>query len=413
MRGQEMVGTLNKLSAAEIKAATFKGRAFKLADGGGLTLLVDATGKHWRFRYRYGGKERMISFGSVGDVSLAEARDQRKEARDLLRDGIDPVAHKRAHKAAQAAQEATLQKVAQEWLAGQQWASNYREKVEGRLRRHIYPLLGRRPIGAIAAPELLEALRRVEKAGTIETARRCNQHVARVYRYAIAAGLATHNPAAGLEEALAAKPRTRHFAAITDPDKLGALLRAIEGFDGTPQVRAALRLAPLLLVRPGELRRMEWAEVDLDSALWSIPAEKMKMDRDHLVPLPDQAVDILRELEPWSAGGRYVFPGGRSVERPMSENAMTAALRRIGYSGDNVTVHGLRATARTLLDEVLQFRPDYIEHQLAHAVRDANGRAYNRTTFLNERRSMLQTWADYLDGLRENKGKVLSMSETG
>lgn len=402
---------LNKLSATQVKAAAYEGRAYKLADGGGLTLLVDATGKHWRLRYRFAGKERMMSFGSLGDVSLAEARDRRQEARNLLRDGIDPVAHKRAQRAAQAAEEEALEKVSKEWIAGQEWASNYREKVEGRLRKYIYPLLGRRPVGEVTAPELLSALRRVEEAGNIETARRCKQHVSRTYRYAIAAGKATHNPATGLEEALAARPRPKHFAAITDPDKLGAFLRAIEGFDGTPPVRAALRIAPYLLVRPGELRQMEWAEVDLDGALWSIPAEKMKMDRDHLVPLPDQAVGILRELEPWSAGGRYVFPGGRSAERPMSENALTAALRRIGFTGDEVTVHGLRATARTLLDEVLQFRPDYVEHQLAHAVRDANGRAYNRTSFLNERREMLQTWADYLVGLRENKGNVLRMSE--
>lgn len=402
---------LNKLSATQVKSATYEGRAYKLADGGGLTLLVDATGKHWRFRYRFAGKERMTSFGSLSDVSLAEARDRRQEARDLLRDGIDPVAHKRAQRAAQAAGEETLEKVAKEWVEAQEWASNYREKVEGRLKKYIYPLLGRRPVGEVTAPDLLSALRRIEEAGNIETARRCKQHVSRTYRYAIAAGKATHNPAAGLEEALAAKPRPKHFAAITDPDKLGALLRAIEGFDGTPPVRAALRVAPYLLVRPGELRQMEWAEVNLDGALWSIPAAKMKQDRDHFVPLPGQAVAILREMEPWSGAGRYVFPGGRSAKRPMSENALTAALRRIGYPGDEVTVHGLRATARTLLDEVLHFRADYIEHQLAHAVRDANGRAYNRTSFLVERREMLQVWADYLVGLREKKGKVLRMPE--
>lgn len=404
-----MARPINKLSATQVKGAIFEGRPYKLADGAGLTLLVDASGKHWRFRYRFAGKERMTSFGSFPATSLAKARQRRDEARELLDDGIDPVAHRRAQKAAQAAQEATLEKVARQWLDGQQWASNYREKVEGRLKRHIFPLLGHRPIGEISAPELLDALRRIEKAGTIETARRCKQHVSRVYRFAIAAGEATHNPAAGLEEALAAKPRARHFAAITDPDKLGELLRAIEALDGTPQVRAAMRIAPMLLARPGELRHMEWTELDLGGALWSIPAVKMKMDRDHLVPLPDQAVAILREIEPWTGSGRYVFPGGRSAERPMSENALSAALHRIGYTGDEVTIHGLRATARTLLDETLGFRPDFIEHQLAHAVRDANGRAYNRTTFLNERREMLQTWADYLDGLRDRKGKVVSM----
>lgn len=409
--GMSMSRGLNKLSASQVRAARYEGRAYKLADGGGLTLLVDATGKHWRFRYRFAGKERMASFGSAEDMSLAKARDHRKNARELLDDGIDPIAHKRAQKAAQAAQEATLEKVGTEWITAQTWVSSYREKVEGRLKRHIYPLLGRRPVAEITAPDLLDALRRVEKAGTIETARRCKQHVSRIYRFAIAAGEATHNPAAGLEEALAAKPRPRHFAAITDPDELGGLLRAIEGFEGTPQVRAALRVAPYLLARPGELRQMEWTEVDLDGALWSIPAAKMKMDRDHFVPLPRQAVSILRDLAPWSQGGRYVFPGGRSATRPMSENALTAALRRIGFTGDEVTIHGFRATARTLLDETLGFRPDFIEHQLAHAVRDANGRAYNRTSFLNERRDMLQVWADYLDGLREKKGKVVALGQ--
>ncbi|MEX2575439.1 MAG: integrase arm-type DNA-binding domain-containing protein [Halofilum sp. (in: g-proteobacteria)] len=403
---------LNKLSAARVNAATYQGRAYKLADGGGLTLLVDANGKHWRFRYRFAGKERMTSFGSLPDVSLAKARTQRQDARDLLRDGIDPVAHRRAQRAAQAATRTTLESVATEWIAAQTWVSSYREKVKGRLRRHIYPQLGKRPIGEITAPELLDVLRRVEKAGTLQTARLCKQHVARTYRYAIAAGLAAHNPAAGLEEALSARPRPRHFSAITDPDKLGGLLRAIEAFEGTPPVRGALRLAPYLLLRPGELRQMEWSELDLEGALCSIPAGKMKMDRDHLVPLPDQALAILRELEPWYGEGRWVFPGGRSVERPMSENALIAALRRLGYTGDEVTIHGLRATARTLLDEVLHFRPDFIEHQLAHAVRDANGRAYNRTTFLNERREMLQIYADYLDGLRDKKGKELRLRDS-
>ena len=403
---------LNKLSAKQVETAKYEGRTYKLADGGGLTLLVDAGGRHWRFRYRFAGKERMSSFGSVPEVSLAAARERRQEARTLLRQGIDPVADKRARKAAQEAREATLEKVAGQWLASQGWVSNYRKKVEGRLRRHIFPQLGRRLIADITAPELLKALRRIEQAGTIETARRCRQHVSRIYRFAIASGLASVDPAAGLEDALTAKPRARHFAAITTPDRLGALLRTIDSLDGTPQVCAALRLAPMLLVRPGELRRMEWDEIDLDGALWSIPAAKMKRGRDHLVPLPEQAVAILRELEPWTGGGRYVFPGGRSAERPMSENALTAALRRIGYTGDEVTIHGFRATARTLLDEMLGFRPDYIEHQLAHAVRDANGRAYNRTSFLNERRNMLQAWADYLDGLRDGNGKVTRMHRT-
>lgn len=328
--------------------------------------------------------------------------------------GVDPSQERKREKAAQAERASnTLESVAKEWLDAQGWASNYREKVEGRLKRWIFPLLGNRPLRDITAPELLTALRRIEAAGNVETARRAKQHVSRVYRFAMAAGKADGNPAAGLEEALQAKPKANHFAAVTDPDRVGEVLRAIDAFQGTPAVTAALKLAPMLLVRPGELRRAEWEEIDLDGALWAIPAEKMKMRQAHLVPLPTQAVTILRDLQPWTSRSRYIFPGGRSAHRPMSENALTAALRRIGYANGEVTVHGFRATARTLLDEVLDFRPDYIEHQLAHQVRDANGRAYNRTTFLEQRRAMLQRWADYLDELRAGDSKVVPLHREG
>lgn len=383
-------------------------KPYKRYDERGMYLLVTPSGgRLWRLKYRYGGKEKTLALGAYPDVSLKRARERRDDARRLLADGRDPAAQKKAEKAAQAAKEATLETLGREWLAAQNWASNYGEKVEGRLRRHIFPLLGHRPITEITAPDLLVALRRIEKAGNIETARRAKQHVSRIYRFAIAAGQVTHNPAEGLEEALVAKPRAKHFAAVTDPDKLGALLRAIDGYNGTPEVSAALRLVPLLFVRPGELRRAEWAEVDLDGALWEIPSKKMKTGRPHLVSLSTQALDILHELRPWTERSRYVFPGRGN--RPMSDAAMTAAFRRMGYSGDEVTAHGFRATARTLLDETLDFRPDWIEHQLAHAVRDANGRAYNRTTFLNERRQMMQAWADYLEALKAGKPKIVPM----
>lgn len=398
------------LTDTAIKKAKPADKPRRLSDEKGLYLEVSPRGgKWWRLKYRFAGKERRISLGTYPEVTLAKARERRDEARRQVADGIDPSAQRKLERADQAERASnTLETAAKEWLAAQRWSSNYREKVEGRLRRWIYPLLGDRPIREITAPELLAALRRIEAAGNGETARRAKQHVGRVYRFAMAAGKAGANPAAGLEEALQSKPKTQHFAAITDPKELGALMRAIDGFRATPAVMAALKLAPLLLVRPGELRRAEWSEIDLDSAIWSIPAKKMKMRQEHLVPLPIQAVEILRELQPWASRSRYVFPGGRSAKQPMSENALTAALRRCGYATGEITVHGFRASARTLLDEVLGVRPDYIEHQLAHQVRDANGRAYNRTTFLDQRRAMLQRWADYLDALREGDAIPLS-----
>lgn len=409
-----MTRSTNKLTATSVKAARYTGRPHKIFDGGGLFLHVQASGKYWRLRYRVEGRERLLALGVWPHIGLAEARERRDAARKLIARGIDPAEERKRERAERRARRAnTLQAVAEEWLAAQGWASNYREKVEGRLKRWIFPLLGARPIREVTAPELLTALRRIEAAGNVETARRAKQHVSRVYRFAMAAGKADANPAAGLEEALQARPAAQHFAAITSPAHLGALLRAIDGFQGTPAVTAALKLAPLLLVRPGELRKAEWAEVDLEEALWSLPPGKMKMREPHLVPLPRQAVAILRDLRPWTDRSRYVFPGGRSAHRPMSENALNAALRRLGYTTGEVTVHGFRATARTLLDEVLQFRPDIIEHQLAHQVRDANGRAYNRTTFLAERHAMLQRWADYLDALREGETKVVPLRAGG
>lgn len=399
------------LTDTAIKNAKPAEKPRRLSDEKGLYLEISPRGgKWWRLKYRFANKERRLSLGTYPEVSLAEARERRDAARKLVAAGVDPSQERKREKAAQAERASnTLESVAKEWLAAQGWASNYREKVEGRLKRWIFPLLGDRPLRDITAPELLTALRRIEAAGNVETARRAKQHVSRAYRFAMAAGKADANPAAGLEEALQAKPKATHFAAVTDPDRLGELLRAIDGFQGTPAVTAALRLAPLLLVRPGELRRAEWDEIDLDGALWAIPAEKMKMRQAHLVPLPTQAVAMLRHLQPWTSRSRYVFPGGRSAHRPMSENALNAALRRVGYAKGEVTVHGFRATARTLLDEVLGFRPDYIEHQLAHQVRDANGRAYNRTTFLEQRRVMLQRWAGYLDELRAGEAKVVPL----
>lgn len=273
------------------------------------------------------------------------------------------------------------------------------------LANDVFPYIGGRPVAEVTAPEFLRVARRVEERGAVESAHRILQNCGQVMRYAIATGRAERNPVADLRGALAS-PEERHHAAITDPGELGGLLRAIDGYKGDPVTRAALRLSGLLFVRPGELRHAEWAEIDLDKAEWNIPAYKMKMRQSHLVPLCDQAVAILRELHPLTGRGQYVFPGGRSPRRPMSNNAINAALRRMGFGADVMTAHGFRATARTMLDELLAFRPDYIEHQLAHAVRDPNGRAYNRTAHLPERRKMMQAWADYLDALRTDANVV-------
>lgn len=273
------------------------------------------------------------------------------------------------------------------------------------LANDAFPYIGGRPVAEVTATEFLRVARRIEERGAVESAHRILQNCGQVMRYAIATGRAERNPVADLRGALAS-PEERHHAAITDPSELGGLLRAIDGYKGDPVTRAALRLSGLLFVRPGELRHAEWAEIDLDKAEWNIPACKMKMRQSHLVPLCDQAVAILRELHPLTGRGQYVFPGGRSPRRPMSNNAINAALRRMGFGADVMTAHGFRATARTMLDELLAFRPDYIEHQLAHAVRDPNGRAYNRTAHLPERRKMMQAWADYLDALRTDANVV-------
>ena len=351
---------MSKLTALAVKKAQPKSKTFKLSDGGGLFLVVEPGGrKWWRLRYYQQNRERAISLGVFPQVPLAEARRRREETKQQLAAGKDPVAERRKAQDG-GLQGPTLATVMRDWLARQDWASNYREKVEGRLRAHIVPQLGDQPVSSITPPELLKALQRIEKAGTIETARRCKQHLSRIYKFAIATGIAQTNPAEGLEEAMVAKPRSKHFAAITDPGELGQALRAMYGLEhGTPHVKAILKLLPLLMLRPGELVSMEWSEWARTDR-WEIPAEKMKMTKPHVIPLPRQARSILQELKAWSGGSRFVFPNSRSRDRHMPVETLTAALRRLGYTGDQLTAHGFRATARTLLDEELKFRPDFI-----------------------------------------------------
>ncbi len=399
------------LSDTAIKNAKPGAKPIKLTDEKGMFLLIaPAGGKWWRLKYRFGGKEKLLSLGTYPEVSLKAARDRRDDARKLLADGVDPSENRKAVKSAKTERAAnSFEVIAREWYSKKRpgWATSNAEKIIRRLENDAFPWLGGRPIAEITPPELLKTLRRIEERGAVESAHRMRYYFGQIFRYAIATGRAERDVAADLRGALSTA-ETQHRAAITDPKAIGALLRAMDDYQGTFVTKCALRLAPLVFVRPGELRKAEWVEIDLDKAEWNIPSERMKMREPHLVPLSAQAVQILRELYELTGHGRYVFPGARTNGRPMSDNAILAALRRMGFAKDEMSGHGFRAMARTILDEVLQVRPDFIEHQLAHAVRDPNGRAYNRTAHLAERRKMMQQWADYLDKLKAG-AQVLSL----
>ncbi len=391
------------LTDIQVKTAKPHAKEYKLSDGGGLFLLVTPTGgKLWNLKYRFAEKEKRLSFGVYPVITLADARQRREDAKKLLANGVDPGEMKKALKQAKVAlEENSFEIVAREWHAkfSGQWTSGHAETIMSRLERDVFPWLGEKTIGDIKPVELLAVLRRVEGRGALETAHRIRTIAGQVLRYAVATGRAERDVAADLRGALP-PTQERHHAAITDPKEVAELLRAIDGFKGTFHVKCALQLAPMLFVRPGELRQMEWVEIDFDASQWNIPAQKMKMKQAHIVPLCKQAVAILKELQPLTGHSKYVFPCHRTPLRPMTNNAINAALRRMGYTSDDQTGHGFRAMARTILDEVLQIRPDFIEHQLAHAVKDPNGRAYNRTAHLVERKKMMQLWADYLDGLK-------------
>ena len=395
-----MATNSGKLTAAAIKAG--EGKPGKLSDGGGLYLLTKASGSRlWRMKYRHGDKEGLLAFGVYPEVSLAEARRRRDEARVVLRDGANPAGAKRARKAAgKVAAANTFEAIGREWLDKQRakLAPATLAKAEWMLADNAFPWLGSRPIGEIDAPELLAVLRRIESRGAIETAHRVKDRCGQVFRYAIATGRATRDPSSDLRGALAPIVRRSH-AAVTDPAKVGELLRALDGYEGQFATRCALRLSPLLFARPGNLRHMEWTELDLDAGEWRIPANKMKVRESHVIPLATQAVAILRELQPLTGQGRYCFPGLRTAGEPMSENTVNAALRRLGFDKDTMTGHGFRAMASTRLNE-LGWPPDVIERQLAHAERNKGRAAYNRASYMAERVKMMQAWADYLDGLR-------------
>lgn len=393
------------LSDLLIRHAVYKGTPSgdKYPDLYGMYLLVTRTGKYWRMNYRHAGKQKTLALGVYPRVSLAQARRKAEDARKALAEGIDPNAVKRAQKAEQrSAALNTFDKLARQWLLTIQrnGSASTQKKVGNWLEGDVIPYLGKMPLNTIRPRDVLRVVQRVEARGAIDSAHRIKQLCGQVLRFGVAMDLVERDVTADLKGALTPVPRT-HYPALTEPGDVAPLLRAIYGYQGHATAVAALKLAPMLFVRPGELRAAEWSEIHLDAAEWRIPAKKMKMQLEHLVPLPTQAVAILRALQPVTGEGRYVFPGLRSGQRCMSENTINAALRSLGYAKEVMTGHGFRAMARTILDEVLQERVDLIEHQLAHSVIDPNGRAYNRTAHLPARRAMMQRWADYLDALRD------------
>lgn len=376
-------------------------KPIRLFDGQGLYLeIAPKGGKWWRLKYRYGHKEKRLSLGVYPEIGLKEARERRDANRKLLADGIDPCAHKQAVKAARAENHGnTFKVVALEWHTknAQKWAPEHADRVISRLKNEVFPRVGTRPISELSAAEILSVVQRVESRGLVDTAHRILGHFSQIFRYAVATRRADRDPTPDLRGALS-PVKVEHFAATTDLKRLGEILQAMDHYRGTFPVKCALKLAPLLFVRPGELRKAEWADFDLETGEWRYFVTKTKSH--HIVPLSTQAKEILRDLQPLTGRGRFVFPCARSGERPMSDNTINAALRRMDIGKNEMTAHGFRAVARTIGDETLGFRVDFLEHQLAHAVKDPNGRAYNRTAHLAERRKMMQAWSDFLDKLK-------------
>lgn len=401
------------LKDTQVRNAKPRAKPYKIPAGGGLYLVVTPSGsKLWRYDYRFSDKRKTLALGAYPDVSCKAAAEAHRLARTRLAEGDDPAAAKQRVKTGQRVAAAnTFEAVAREWFAKQRLAPATRAKKLWMLETLTLPWLGHRPIAEIEPSELLTTvLRRIEDAGKLETAHRVKQQCGQIFRYAVATGRAHRDVTADLRGAMAA-PKVKHRAALIKPDQVGGLMRAIDGYGGTYVVTQAMKLSALLMARPGEIRHAEWSEIDLDAAQWVIPDSKaagegrMKMGGAHVVPLASQAVAILRDLHPLTGAGRYVFPGARSNRRPMSEVAVLAALRRMGYGKDEMTAHGFRAMARSLLAE-MGWNPDAIERQLAHKPAGPLGAAYDRAQFLDERRLMMQAWADYLDSLRRGESKV-------
>jgi len=377
-------------------------KIYRVFDEKGLYIEVTPKGaKRWRFKYRFQGKEGLLSVGVYPDVSLKQARARRDDLRKQIADGIDP-SHVRKVKKQSTSDQNSFEAIAREWhnkfSAG--WSESHSSRTILRLEQNVFPWLGVKKLDEVTAPELLTVLRRIENRGALETAHRVNQICGQVFRYGIATGRAERDPAADLKGALP-PAKVKHHPSITDPVKVGALMRAIQGFTGTIITATALKLSPLVFVRPGELRQAEWSEIDLDNAEWRIPPEKMKMGVVHIVPLSKQAVEVLKVIQPLTGRDKYVFPSNRTITRPMSNNTVNAALRRLGYTKDEMTAHGFRSMASTILNEQ-GWNSDAIERQLAHGESNSVRAAYNYAQHLPERKKMMQTWADYLDGLADS-----------
>ena len=387
------------LTNTAIRNAKPRVKRYRLFDSQGLYIEVAPSGgKWWRLKYRILGKEKRLSLGVYPEVSLKDAREKRDQARRSLSEGADPI---EARKLQSIADGTSFEAVAREWFIkfAPGWSESHANRILRRLENDVFPWLGSRSIDQIDPPELLKVIRRIESRGALETAHRAIRNCGQVFRYAVATGRAERDPTTDLNGALP-PARSRHYPTITDPEAIGDLLRAIGGYQGSPITRAALRLAPLVFVRPGELRHAEWPDINLKSAEWRIPPEKMKHRRIHLVPLSRQAITILKELQPLTGHGQYLFPGRRSPRRPMSENTINAALRNLGYDKNQMTGHGFRSMASTLLNEQGCWHPDAIERQLAHVEGNSVRAAYNYAEHLEERRRMMQWWADYLDELK-------------
>ena len=400
----------DKLTAVAVKSAKPGNSPIRMFDGGGMYLEVQPSGsKWWRHKFRFGGKEKLLSLGVYPEIGLAEARKRRQEARDLLARGIDPSVVRKAQRTARTTPAAdSFEAVAREWLAAKSsgWSADHATRTLLRMENNVFPWIGAQHINSVTAPELLRVIRRVEARGAIETAHTIMQQCGQVFRYGIATGRCDRNPAPDLRDAL--KPViVTHMAALTDLKEVGTLLRSIVDYQGHPVTRAALVLSALVFQRPGNVRAAEWGEIDLNAAMWTVPSAKIKRTvqgklsgRPHLIPLSAQAVAELRELGKLTGHGQFVFPSLLTGERCMSENTVNTALRRMGYDKSQMTAHGFRAMARTILVEQLNVHPDVIEAQLAHGKSGPLGSAYDRAEFMEQRRSMMQSWADYLDKLR-------------
>jgi len=400
------------LSDTAIRNAKPTEKVFKMYDQQGLFIQITPSGgKWWRFKFRFNGKENLLSLGTYPEVSLKMAREKRDDARRLLAEGVNPSEQRKAYKASKRNNATnSFESIAREWLAShmRNKADSHKSKVQRRLEIYIFPWVGNKPINELTAPEILDAVKRIERLGIIETAHRALQTTGQVFRYAVQTGRAQRDVTADLRGAL---PPTsvKHMPAFTEPEDVAELLRAIDAFKGTFTVQSALRIAPLVFVRPCELRMAKWADIDLEKGEWRYLVTKTKTS--HLVPLPKQVIEILKELHPLSGFGEYVFQGGHDPKKPMSDAAINASLKRMGYdTKTQITGHGFRAMARTILHERLDIDPHIIEHQLAHKVPDALGTAYNRTKFIEQRRLMMQQWADYLDELKAG-AKVLPFKE--